>query len=395
MSVDLKLNRISKRYGTTRVLQDVSLDVAPGEFVSLVGASGCGKSTLLRIIAGLETEDAGSIEIGGRPVGHLGPRARNIAMVFQNYALYPHMTVAGNVGLPLRMSGLNWFERLPMLGLLSRRRKVVEAEITQRVGSVASQLAIDHLLHRKPGQLSGGQRQRVALARALVREPSVFLMDEPLSNLEAQLRVHMRDEISELHRRIGTTFIYVTHDQIEAMTMSDRIAMVEPGRSAQIGTPADLYERPATLSVARFIGSPEINVIPVNVGPDGRLDHQGHDLGLFSDAENGTASLGLRPEHLRFVAVRDQAELIARVRRFEHHGADRLVHADLQSPAGGTVTSRVPAAEADLSPGSFVSIAFDADKVHAFDKEGRRATVAAAGETAARPRLVVSAAAAS
>lgn len=374
MTFDLQLKRISKTFGATQVLRDVSLEARPGEFISLVGSSGCGKSTLLRIIAGLEAEDAGSIEIAGNSVGHLSPRDRNIAMVFQNYALYPHMTVTDNISLPLRMSQLNFFERLPIFGHLSGRRSPIEADIAQHVAMVASQLGIGHLLNRKPGQLSGGQRQRVALARALVRKPSLFLMDEPLSNLDAQLRVHMREEIADLHRQTGTTFIYVTHDQIEAMTMSDRIAMMEHGRIAQVGTPADLYDMPSTLSVARFIGSPGINVISVNIGLNGRVAYQGAELNLITKAKPGAASLGIRPEHVRFTVSNQSSGLTASIKRCEHHGADQLIYAELHSPERAVVTSRVAQVEANtaLSLGTSVSIHFNISKVHVFDEEGYR-----------------------
>ncbi|MGL6212044.1 MAG: ABC transporter ATP-binding protein, partial [Paracoccaceae bacterium] len=246
----LELSGISKTFGTTRVLNDVSLSVKDGEFLTLVGASGCGKSTVLRVIAGLEPQDAGSVQIGGRSVDHLRPKQRNVAMVFQSYALYPHMTVAQNMSMPLVMQRMSLAQRLPGLGRLMPGRAAAMAGIAAEVDAVSRQLQIEALLGRKPAQLSGGQRQRVALGRAMVRHPDVFLMDEPLSNLDAKLRVHMRAELTELHRRLGVTFIYVTHDQVEAMTMSDRVALMDEGRIVHLGTPSELYHNPSDLRVA-------------------------------------------------------------------------------------------------------------------------------------------------
>jgi len=385
MAVTLQLDRISKSFGAAKVLDEVTLDVQPGEFVSLVGASGCGKSTLLRIIAGLDAPDRGTVALGGREVNHLGPRARNVAMVFQNYALYPHMSAFDNIALPLTMTRLSLPERLPVIGRLSPRRARIAAEIAREVEAVAGQLRIEPLLKRKPAQLSGGQRQRVALARALVREPTLFMMDEPLSNLDAQLRVHMRDEIADLHARLGTTFIYVTHDQVEAMTMSSRVAMMEGGRIAQIGKPAELYQAPATLSVARFIGSPSINVLPAGIGADRRLVLAGRPLPLVVDGGGAKFSVGVRPEHVGLSPLLDGAPLIGRVRRSEHHGPERLVHVDLQSPASGTLTARVPESRRDLSalgPGALVAAALEFARAHVFDADGRRVSARVAAEAA-------------
>ena len=378
MAEALQLARISKSFGTTRVLDDVTVDARPGEFISLVGESGCGKSTLLRIIAGLEAQDAGSVVIGGRGVDRLSPRARNIAMVFQNYALYPHMSVFDNIALPLAMSRLTLPERLPLIRHLSPRRGRIAGGIAADVCNVAAQLRIERLLDRKPGQLSGGQRQRVALARALVRQPSLFLMDEPLSNLDAQLRVHMRDEISDLHARLGTTFIYVTHDQVEAMTMSNRVAMMEGGRIAQIGSPSELYDTPATLSVARFIGSPAINVLTATGGGDGRPIHADRPLPILADARPGEAlSLGIRPEHVVLAPDPKREDIVGRVRRVEHHGPDRLVQLDLDETPGSAMVARLPDSEATpemVAPGTFLRISFDASRAHVFGADGRRVT---------------------
>ena len=390
MTTALSIDHVSKSFGQAKVLDDISLTVRPGEFVSLVGASGCGKSTLLRIIAGLEMQDAGDVAIAGRSVSHLGPSARNVAMVFQNSALYPHMSAFDNIALPLTMRQLSLIERLPLLRWTSRRRPRIAAEIAGRVKSVASQLRIEHLLDRKPGQLSGGQRQRVALARALVREPSLFLMDEPLSNLDAQLRVHMRDEIAELHARLGTAFVYVTHDQMEAMTLSHRVALMEGGRIAQFGCPAELYDTPANLSVARFIGSPAINILPAQVATDGRVVYSDIPLPAMVDGTAGaTVSAGLRPEHAILSAPSDETPLVGRVRRSEHHGPERLVHLDIQSAVGGSITVRVPDGHAHLAAaaiGDVVAVSFDPARLHVFDGDGRRMNVRVAAERPSRAR---------
>ncbi len=374
MPASLKLDRISKSFGTTKVLDEVDVEIRAGEFVSIVGASGCGKSTLLRIIAGLETQGAGHVRLDEVVVDAMAPRERNVAVVFQNYALYPHMTAFENIATPLATSRLSLYERLPVLGRLSRRRAKIRAGIAADVAAVAAQLRIEALLDRKPGQLSGGQRQRVALARALVRRPSLFLMDEPLSNLDAQLRVHMREEITELHSRLGATFVYVTHDQVEAMTMSDRIVMMDKGRVAQIGSPSDLYDRPATIAVARFIGSPAMNFLPAAADSSGALFHADRRLPVDTDRA-GPVVVGLRPENVAIGPVYEGAALVGRIRRVEHHGHDRLVHLDLQSPLGGMLSARVSATDAlsDPAEGCFVAVDFTGP-AHVFDGDGLRRT---------------------
>jgi len=293
----VELRGVGKSFGNVEVLTGIDLDIADGEFLTLVGASGCGKSTLLRIIAGLETQSTGSVLIGGAPVDHLRPHERRVAMVFQSYALYPHMRVFGNIALPLVMSRLRLFDRLPLLRLLSPRRRRIMPEIAREVRAVAEQLQIGALLDRRPAQLSGGQRQRVALGRAMVRRPAAFLMDEPLSNLDAKLRVHMRSELADLHARLGATFIYVTHDQIEAMTMSNRVAMMDNGVILQLGRPGELYARPASVKVAQFIGTPTINLLPARVNADRNVELFGMPLPIRVRQPAGAAlTLGLRPE---------------------------------------------------------------------------------------------------
>ena len=281
----ISLLGISKRFGATQVLDQLSLDVDDGEFLTLLGPSGCGKTTLLRILAGLTAPSAGRILLDGRDVTDLAPRDRDMAMVFQSYALYPHLNVARNLGF----------------GLSVRKRPA--AEIDQAVRDVAGQLGLSALLRRKPRELSGGQRQRVAVGRAMVRDPKVFLMDEPLSNLDAQLRSATRLELSSLHRRLGTTFVYVTHDQVEAMTMGTKIAVLNGGRLEQLGTPAQIYDEPASSFVAGFMGAPPMNLMPATLrSRDGRVavHADGIDVPLWGgQAEERAVLLGIRPEHLK------------------------------------------------------------------------------------------------
>ncbi|MEL6314963.1 MAG: ABC transporter ATP-binding protein [Pseudomonadota bacterium] len=302
----LELRHIKKSFGETAVLHNISLDVADGEFVSLVGQSGCGKSTLLRIIAGLEAPDSGDILIGGQSVTDSAPKDRNIAMVFQDYALYPHMSVGENMAMPLVMARLPLYARLPGMRSITPAGRGARPEIRAEIEKVAKQLRIDHLLDRQPAQLSGGQRQRVALGRALVRNPQVFLMDEPLSNLDAKLRVQVRTEITELHASSGLTFIYVTHDQVEAMTMSDRVALLQSGHLLQVGAPNTLYADPANMDVARFIGSPEINIAAGERGQGG-VRFSETMLPVMLDG-HGPVHVGIRPEA---ISVLDAPGLLA------------------------------------------------------------------------------------
>lgn len=251
MSGGLSLSHVTKSYGALTVIEDINLSIQPGEFLVLLGGSGCGKSTLLRLISGLEEELSGKIEIDGRDVTHLDPKDRNVAMVFQSYALYPHMSVFDNIAFGMRI------------------RKAPKNEIKTEVSRVAKVLQLDDYLKRKPSQLSGGQRQRVAIGRAMVREPKIFLFDEPLSNLDAKLRAEMRSEIKRIHKALGATIVYVTHDQIEAMTLADKIVLLKDGHIEQMGTPEELYMKPKTLYTAKFIGSPEINTLPVSLSKVG------------------------------------------------------------------------------------------------------------------------------
>ena len=327
------IQKISKSFGSTSVLQDISLTIKDGEFVSLLGPSGCGKSTLLRLIAGLDVAERGSIVVGQHDVTRLHPKDRDLAMVFQSYALYPHLSVYDNIAVPLRMRRLNAWQRLPGVRLFSRLQQKIEREIRKDVHEVAATLGIQALLPRKPGQLSGGQRQRVALGRAMVRKPEAFLMDEPLSNLDAKLRVHMRSELSQLHRTLGATFLYVTHDQAEALTMSDRIAVMMEGSILQYDTPDEIYRNPSDLRVAEFVGSPRINMLEGWVR-DGKLEisETEHEtlarsyLDLSVDAPHGLGVvIAFRSEQCSLVSV-EQAALQGVVSHLENLGSETLVH---------------------------------------------------------------------
>jgi multiple sugar transport system ATP-binding protein len=328
----LSLRHICKSFGATRVLDDICLDVEDGTFVVLVGPSGCGKTTLLRIIAGLDHGDAGDVVIGGVAANALPPAARRIAMVFQSYALYPHMNVFDNMAFGLR------FQKLP-------RR-----EIAERVGRVAEMLEIGGLLDRKPRALSGGQRQRVAIGRAIVREPSVFLFDEPLSNLDAALRASTRLEIAALHRALAATMVYVTHDQSEAMTLAQVMVVMNAGRIEQVGAPSQVYRAPANLFVAGFLGHPQMNFV----------------TGPVADAFVA-ATLGIRPEHLK-LSARGKQGYPATVLHAEHLGSETHVHVDAMGL--GRITVRAPG-DALWKPGDTPRITFPPDAVHRFDGQGR------------------------
>ena len=396
----VELRGVGKSFGDVDVLSGIDLDIADGEFLTLVGASGCGKSTLLRIIAGLEVQTVGSVLIDGKAVDHLRPHERRVAMVFQSYALYPHMRVFGNIALPLVMSRLSLFERLPLLRALSPRRRRVMPEIAREVRAVADQLQIGALLDRRPAQLSGGQRQRVALGRAMVRRPAAFLMDEPLSNLDAKLRVHMRSELADLHARLGATFIYVTHDQVEAMTMSNRVAMMDNGVILQLGRPGELYARPASVKVAQFIGTPTINMLPARVNADRAVELFGSALPIRVRQAAGSAlTVGIRPESVLAAPVTAAARsghvaLAGRLHRSENLGAEHILHVDLVAPASGTVTCKVQGDPERIVDGARnVALLFSPAACHVFDADGHRiadADMPGAGHAASVPVGAVS-----
>jgi len=346
---DLQLRGVRKAFGDTPVLRGLDLDIADGEFMVFVGPSGCGKSTLLRLIAGLDTATGGEIRIGGRRMDGVAPAERGVAMVFQSYALYPHMTVAQNLGFALRMAG---------------RPK---AEIDAAVGRAAEILQLGALLDRLPKALSGGQRQRVAIGRAIVREPRVFLFDEPLSNLDAALRVQMRLELARLHQELGTTMIYVTHDQVEAMTLGDRIALFNGGRLEQVGRPLEVYEHPRSRFVAGFLGQPQMNFLPLSqLDAGGRVAFIGHAAPLPADAV-----LGVRPDHLQLRVA--GAGLPARVERVEHVGDAALAWVKLQdvgtSATAPLAVRLLPGADLPVA-GDRVSLRAQPGRVHAFDADG-------------------------
>ncbi|MEZ5864219.1 MAG: ABC transporter ATP-binding protein [Geminicoccaceae bacterium] len=372
MEKSVEINGIHKSYGTTRSLDGVSLEIRAGEFMTLVGPSGCGKSTLLRIIAGLLPQSAGEIRIAGASIDHLPPKARDLAMVFQSYALYPHMTVADNIATPLRARRLGWPARLPLLGRLLRLQQEMRRQIRADVEDVARLVEVSQLLDRKPAALSGGQRQRVALARAIVRHPKVFLMDEPLSNLDARLRVSMRGEITALHKRLGATFIYVTHDQVEAMTMSDRVAVMMDGRIVQCARPQELYEDPRDLRVARFIGSPEINVLPAE-----RLAEVARDIAPALHALPEGTQIAFRPEALK--PAGDGVRLDCRLQRTERLGHEVLLFLGLDGWEG-SLTARMTSDEfARLDRhDDRTSLCLTPQEFLAFDAAGHRVTLDAA-----------------
>jgi multiple sugar transport system ATP-binding protein len=338
----VSFREVVKDFGKTRVLHGISLDIGDGEFVVLVGPSGCGKSTLLRMLAGLEDISGGSIAIDGRVVNDLDSKDRDIAMVFQSYALYPHMTVRDNMGFSLRL------------------RDEKRSLIAERVAQAAKILNLGPYLGRYPRELSGGQRQRVAMGRAIVRDPKVFLFDEPLSNLDAKLRVAMRSEIKALHQRLKTTTVYVTHDQIEAMTMADRIAVMNEGRIEQLGQPLALYDRPANLFVAQFIGSPAMNIFD-GVVRSGAVDALGSRWPAAAGAEGQKVKYGLRPEHLEPASTGIAAEVVV----VEPMGAET----EILVKVGDTNLTVITRGRSTAGPGDRVFLAPQAAHVHLFDAQ--------------------------
>ena len=358
----VSLRGIKKQYESNSVIKGVDLDIHDGEFVVFVGPSGCGKSTLLRIIAGLEDISEGTLEIGGRVSNDIEPARRGIAMVFQSYALYPHMSVAENMGFALKLA------------------KVPKAEIAQRVGRAAEILQIGHLLERKPKALSGGQRQRVAIGRAIVRKPEVFLFDEPLSNLDAALRGQTRVELARLHRELKSTMIYVTHDQVEAMTLGTRIVVLNGGRIEQVGTPFDLYERPANKFVAGFLGSPRMNFFEATLAGEGGRSASvqlagGARVQVAADVARGQpgarVTLGVRPEHLQIARPGGHdGGIDATVALVEYLGDVTLVYVQVEG-ASEMVAVKCDADTAPPSPGSRVELVFPATRAFLFDESGR------------------------
>jgi sn-glycerol 3-phosphate transport system ATP-binding protein len=348
----LSFKGVKKRYGDTQVIHGIDCEVADGELIVVVGPSGCGKSTLLRMVAGLEAVSEGEIRIADRRVNDLEPKDRDIAMVFQNYALYPHMSVYENMAYGLKIAGKS------------------KAEIAERVDEAAKILELAEFLDRKPRQLSGGQRQRVAMGRAIVRDPVVFLFDEPLSNLDAKLRVQMRLEIKQLQRRLGTTALYVTHDQVEAMTLADRLVVMNAGVAEQIDTPLNVYLEPATVFVAGFIGSPAMNFLPAQIGESGEviLRSIGRALGQHrTDAvpPGRDVLLGLRPEHMELAQKGEEPEFAFDVDLVETLGADTLAHGRIDG-VGVTIAARLPGT-AQVAEGDRLPIRAQKGALHLFN----------------------------
>ena len=355
----VRFDQVTKSFGDVVAVDTLSLDIDDREFMVLLGPSGCGKSTALRMIAGLESVTSGTLRIGDTVVNDIEAKDRDIAMVFQSYALYPHMTVRQNIEVPLRTRSYAVGDEAP--------RKLTRAERSERVEHAAETLGLGDLLDRKPGALSGGQRQRVAVARSIVRRPEVFLMDEPLSNLDAKLRAQTRVELVELHRQLRTTFVYVTHDQIEAMTMADRIAILDAGRLQQVGSPRDVYEQPANLFVARFIGSPPMNTLPTTVRVEGAnaaiaLGGGAMPIGPADGLLDGTRVVaGIRPEHL---AIGD-SDVAAKVRAVEWLGAEQHIHCDLDGTM--VVVRDADGQHRDVQPDQSLTLAASPEVIHLFD----------------------------
>ena len=344
----INLDGVEKWFGEAQVIKGVNLEIEDGEFIVFVGPSGCGKSTLLRMIGGLEDISRGALRIDGADVTAEPPAKRGLAMVFQSYALYPHMSVRDNMGFPLKTAGAS------------------RAEIDAAVNTAAEVLKLEQYLDRRPKDLSGGQRQRVAIGRCIVRDPTAFLFDEPLSNLDAALRVEMRLEIAKLHQRLGATMIYVTHDQVEAMTLADRIVVLEFGKIAQVGTPKELYERPQNLFVAQFIGSPKMNILPCHT--EGSSFSLPQNRGGAFTGTRAAAHLGIRPEHITIGAA-GIGQCDGTVDVVEYLGADSFVVVDC--PGLGNLTVRTDG-DSTVKVGDAVGLSFMAEKLSFFDAEGLR-----------------------
>lgn len=329
---ELEVHNVTKKFGSFTALDGLSLSLEAGELVSVVGPSGCGKSTLLRVIAGLESGESGDVRISGSSVTHVSPKERGVAFVFQSYALYPHMNSYNNIAAPLVMRELSAIDRLPFIGRRLPASRIKHERIHARVNEVADLLQIKDYLHHKPSQMSGGQRQRVALGRALIREPKLFLLDEPFANLDASLRIHTRAELSALQKRLGTTTVFVTHDQTEAMALSDRIALMFAGKIRQIGTPDDLYRNPVDLDVAKFLSQPHLNMLPAEITMSGRALIAGEHVPFADALKPGTRGIvGFRPEHCRLVPRKQPHTFSVLVERLEHAGAEAHVFVRLSA----------------------------------------------------------------
>ena len=368
----ISLKNISKSFGSTQVLNNLNVDINDGEFLTLVGPSGCGKSTLLRIIAGLEQQTSGDVLIDNKNVNRVRASERDLAMVFQSYALYPHLTVRRNLETPLRLRDYNAFERLPLIGNFSPSKKEKTESINQLVNKTSETLKNSELLDRKPGQLSGGQRQRVALGRAMVREPVAFLMDEPLSNLDAALRVHMRSELSELHNSLKTTFVYVTHDQAEALTMSSRMAVMIDGNLLQLDTPQEVYDNPSSLSVAQFVGSPKINIFKGTSDSSGTVSFLNVNLKRKSSESNTDLHIGIRPEHLEITNESNENTFSGTVAYRENLGSDIFFHVNIEDGSNKIIVRGLPQFTHQISNGSSVNIKRVSDKALLFNQAGMR-----------------------
>ena len=373
---EIELRNISKSFGSTEVIKSLDLSVSNGEFITIVGPSGCGKSTLLRIIAGLENQSTGDVKIDGNVVNNTRASERDLAMVFQSYALYPHLTVQQNLMVPLKLRRLSILERFPIIGWLMPNRRSKLGEIVNKVQLASETLQITHLLDRKPGQLSGGQQQRVAVGRAMVREPVAFLMDEPLSNLDAGLRVHMRAEISELHRDLKTTFIYVTHDQAEALTMSDRMAVMMDGEILQLDTPNEIYNNPSNIRVAEFVGSPKINILQGECDEKGNINCFGIKItDSIKLAQKGNLSVGIRPEHMELVTSNDKNVFKGKIVYRENLGSDIFLHVTVNEGEQKIIVRSEPSMVINTAVGDQVMIGWNEQKIMVFDVDGKNVTM--------------------
>lgn len=368
---------VTKKFGKSTVIHGFSAEIEDGEFLVLLGPSGCGKSTMLRVIAGLADMSSGAIEFDGTVINGLEPKERKVAFVFQSYALYPHMSVYDNIAFPLIMDRFKSWYHVPIINSIARRILRSTAEVKTKVMEVAQMLELEPMLTRRPRTLSGGQRQRVAVARALVRDPDLYLLDEPLSNLDAKLRTQMRSEITDLYKKVKKSFIYVTHDQVEAMTMATKMIVMNDGEIRQIGTPDEVYHSPADTFVAKFIGSPPMNVVAVTVSGAGAELPNGEKIALGSKAPGtGAVLLGVRPEHVRIVAANEGVSAV--VESVENLGAESILSLTFGAPKGGAEEkgSKILAKVGGSSiarPGDTVGIEFEPSAFRWFDVDSQLA----------------------